>query len=143
VAPTAITVVPLGAVSSSWCPSRWEVAAWLTRRFSAAFPLRAHVFFTQNAVTNPTTKAGGWPTLFPHSQHFDILGSVSPGPPSGTAEVSQDFNHLERVFQPQDLTFTTWKTFGDQRVKTLIFAARPLAAANGQLKLAANGPPST
>ena len=89
------------------------------------------VFFTQNAVTTPTTKAAV-ANLFHILNNFDIPIGVA-RPPSGTAEVSPDFTTWTSVSNLKDLTFN-WKTFGDQRVKT-IDLRQALAAANGQLKL--------
>ena len=54
-------------------------------------------------------------------------------PPAGTAEANPDFTTWTSVSNLKDLTFN-WKTFGDQRVKT-IDLRQALSAANGQLKL--------
>ncbi|MEA5441101.1 choloylglycine hydrolase family protein [Cyanobium gracile] len=94
------------------------------------------VFFTQNASATPTARAAV-ANLFHILNNFDIpIGAARP--PAGTAETSPDFTTWTSVSNLRDLTFN-WKTFGDQRVKT-IDLRQALGAANGRLKLLPMGP---
>jgi len=94
------------------------------------------VFFTQNASKSPTTTAAVG-QLFHILNNFDIPLGVAM-PPAGTAEVTPDYTTWTSVSNLRDLTFN-WKTFGDQRVRTLDLR-QALSATGGQLKLLPMGP---
>ena len=94
------------------------------------------VYFTQNAAPTPNAKAAV-ASLFHILNNFDIPFGVAK-PPAGSGEGLPDFTTWTSVADLRNLQFN-WKTYGDQRVRTLDLRAA-LQAAGSQLLLIPMGP---
>ncbi|MBE9204466.1 choloylglycine hydrolase family protein [Synechocystis salina LEGE 06099] len=94
------------------------------------------VYFTQNAAPTPNSKAAV-SSLFHILNNFDIPYGVAK-PPSGGSEGVPDYTTWTSVSDLHNLQFN-WKTYGDQRVKTLDLRTA-LQAANNQLLVLPMGP---
>lgn len=93
-------------------------------------------FFTANAAPTPNGKAAV-SSLFHILNNFDIPYGVAQ-PPAGTSEADPDYTTWTAVSDLKNLQFN-WKTFGDQRVKTLDLR-QALAAAGNKPRLLPMGP---
>jgi choloylglycine hydrolase len=94
------------------------------------------VYFTQNAAPTPNAKAAV-SSLFHILNNFDIPFGVAK-PPAGSGDALPDFTTWTSVADLRNLQFN-WKTYGDQRVRTLDLRAA-LRAAGSQLLLIPMGP---
>ncbi|WP_094559361.1 linear amide C-N hydrolase [Synechococcus sp. 8F6] len=94
------------------------------------------VYFTQNAAPTPNAKAAV-ASLFHILNNFDIPFGVAK-PPAGSGEGLPGFTTWTSVADLRNLQFN-WKTYGDQRVRTLDLRAA-LQAAGSQLLLIPMGP---
>jgi len=113
--PTHLPIHSIGALSCSGDAQAGPLSVRKVRSFAVPaisprlFPLRAHGFLAENAVTYPHHK-GALPHYFPHSQQLDIPSFTCRSAASAHANEVSDFTTEDECFTSRPQPFN-WKTF--------------------------------